>query len=81
MTGAGTLTVAAPTLTGGSLAGKAGLLGLCIHNSTGGAITVAWNAVYGGVLPASVAAGQTLYCLFFYNDGDTRWASIGSATF
>jgi hypothetical protein len=81
MTGAGTLTVSAPTLTGGSLTGKAGLLGLCVHNATGGSITVAWNAIYGGVLPASVGAGQTLYCLFFYNDGDTRWASIGSATF
>lgn len=76
MNATGTLTIASP---GTPPTNYSGFLVLIIHNSSGGTITLSWNAIFNNsaAAPANGLGIMTVWC---YNNGTGKWASIQNIT-
>jgi hypothetical protein len=70
-TPASTLTIAAPVDT--PAANVTALIIICIHNSTGGALTLSWNAAYAGPSTAGPGNGVGLLQGFIFNATTGKW--------
>jgi hypothetical protein len=73
----GTYTIAAPTNPPG--ANQSAVINLCIHNSSGGAVTLAWNAAYSGTM-TTPGNGTGVVYQFVWNPGTSKWTLCVSTT-
>lgn len=75
-TAVGSYTIAAPTNPPG--ANQSAIMVICIHNASGGAMTLSWDAAFNTVPAATVGAGSALTSMWAWNPSTSKWDLTGA---